>query len=112
MSDTEVLRRFNRTYIQRIGALDRAFLGVGLPLGAARLVFEIGSGDRTTVRELRARLGLDSGHLARQLRRLEDEGLVATAPDPHDRRRRTVQLTGKGRSFRDRLDERSEELAR
>ena len=34
------------------------------------------------MRDLRARLGLDSGHLARQLRRLEDDGLVTMAPDP------------------------------
>ncbi len=110
MTVTDVLRRFNRTYTQRIGALDESFLGLGLPLGAARLVFEIG-GSGATVRDLRARLGLDSGHLARQLRRLEDDGLVRVAPDVDDRRRRTAQLTAKGRALRARLDDRSEELA-
>jgi DNA-binding MarR family transcriptional regulator/GNAT superfamily N-acetyltransferase len=110
MTPTEVLRRFNRTYTQRIGALDESFLGLGLPLGAARLVFEIGE-PGATARDLRTRLGLDSGHLARQLRRLEDDGLVHVAPDPHDRRRRTVRLTGKGRALRARLDDRSEQLA-
>src|SRR4051794_12382980 len=110
MTATEVLRRFNRTYTQRIGALDESFLGLGLPLGAARLVFEIGEAG-ATARDLRTRLGLDSGHLARQLRRLEDDGLVRVAPDPGDRRRRTVRLTPKGRSLRRRLDDRSEQLA-
>lgn len=110
MTTTEVLRRFNRTYTQRIGALDESFLGLGLPLGAARLVFEIGESG-AAVRDLRARLGLDSGHLARQLRRLEDEGLVSVVPDPADRRRRTARLTGKGRALRKRLDARSEQLA-
>jgi DNA-binding MarR family transcriptional regulator/GNAT superfamily N-acetyltransferase len=110
MTATEVLRRFNRTYTQRIGALDESFLGLGLPLGAARLVFEIGEAG-ATVRDLRTRLGLDSGHLARQLRRLEDDGLVRVAPDPGDRRRRTVRLTAKGRSLLRRLDDRSEQLA-
>ena len=81
MTVTDVLRRFNRTYTQRIGALDESFLGLGLPLGAARLVFEIGEAG-ATVRDLRARLDLDSGQLARQLRRLEDDGLVLVAPDP------------------------------
>ena len=57
-----MLRRFNRTYTQRIGALDESFLGLGLPLGAG----PAGLRDRrrpggTTVRDLRARLGLDSG---------------------------------------------------
>jgi DNA-binding MarR family transcriptional regulator/GNAT superfamily N-acetyltransferase len=110
MTVTDVLRRFNRTYTQRIGALDESFLGLGLPLGAARLVFEIGAAG-ATVRDLRARLDLDSGQLARQLRRLEDDGLVLVAPDQADRRRRTVQLTGPGRAFRAQLDDRSEQLA-
>jgi DNA-binding MarR family transcriptional regulator/GNAT superfamily N-acetyltransferase len=112
MADTDVLRRFNRTYTQRIGALDESFLGLGLPLGLARLVFEIGSErDGVTARDLRRRLGLDSGHLARQLRALEERGLVDVRPDPGDRRRRTVTLTGAGRSLRRRLDDRSEALA-
>ena len=38
-----VVRRFNRSYTQRIGALDDSFLGMGLPLGTARLLFEIGA---------------------------------------------------------------------
>src|SRR5215216_1846096 len=106
----EVLRRFNRTYTQRIGALDESFLGLGLPLGAARLVFEIGEAG-ATVRDLRVRLGLDSGQLARQLRRLEDDGLVTVVPDPADRRRRTARLTRSGHPLRRRLDDRSEQLA-
>jgi len=105
-----VLRQFNRTYTQRIGALEESFLGLGIPLGAARLVFEIGEAG-ATARDLRSRLGLDSGHLARQLRRLEDDGLVLVAPDPGDRRRRTVELTTKGRALLERLDDRSEALA-
>ncbi|GAB3256301.1 GNAT family N-acetyltransferase [Nocardioides dilutus] len=112
MGDTDVIRRFNRTYTQRIGALDESFLGLGLPLGLARLVFEIGSepGD-PTVRDLRVRLGLDSGHLARQLRSLEERELVEVRPDPADRRRRVVTLTRSGRVLRRRLDDRSEHLA-
>jgi len=112
MGDTDVVRRFNRTYTRRIGALDESFLGLGLPLGLARLVFEIGSEPGgATARDLRVRLGLDSGHLARQLRALEERGLVDVRPDPADRRRRVVTLTRSGRTLRRRLDDRSEELA-
>lgn len=110
--ETAVVRRFNRTYTQRIGALDDSFLGLGLPLGLARLVFEIGADPGgTTARDLRARLGLDSGHLARRLRSLEQRHLVEVTPDPADRRRRLVTLTRRGHALRRRLDERSEELA-
>lgn len=112
MSATEVVRRFNRTYTRRIGVLDESFLGTGRPLAVSRLLFEVGSADGgTTARDLRERLGLDSGHLSRMLRRLEREGLVETVADPADRRRRLVLLTDAGRSAHRELDERSEELA-
>lgn len=112
MSTTAVVRRFNRTYTQRIGALEESFLGLGLPLGQARLVHEVGGGPSgATVLDLRTRLGLDSGHLARQLRALEGRGLVAVRPDPADRRRRVVTLTAAGLRLRERLEQRSEQLA-
>ncbi|WP_218925976.1 bifunctional helix-turn-helix transcriptional regulator/GNAT family N-acetyltransferase [Xylanimonas oleitrophica] len=109
--DVGVLRRFNRSYTQRIGVLDDSFLGTGMPLGTARLLFEIGTQPGTT-RALRARLGLDSGYLSRLLRRLEREGLVAVVPDPADRRRRLVDLTDPGRAAWEELDRRSERTAR
>ena len=108
---TAVLRRFNRTYTQRIGALDESFLGTGRPLGPSRLLFEVGS-TGASVRELRDRLGLDSGYLSRLLRYLERDGLVDVRPDPDDARRRRVTLTRRGRTAWRRLDDRSEELAR
>jgi DNA-binding MarR family transcriptional regulator/GNAT superfamily N-acetyltransferase len=111
MEHTAVLRRFNRTYTQRIGALDESFLGTGRPLGPSRLLFEIGE-DGATVRELRDRLGLDSGYLSRMLRSLEADELVAGRPAADDRRRRRVTLTRRGRTAWRRLDDRSEQLAR
>lgn len=113
MTAVDVLRRFNRTYTQRIGALDDSFLGLGLPLGTARLLFEIGADgpDGAVVADLRARLGLDSGYLSRLLRDLEGRGLAHTAPAADDRRRRVVRLTDDGTSLRRRLDERSDALA-
>lgn len=111
MESTAVLRRFNRTYTQRIGALGETFLGLGLPLASARLLFEIGYVGPVTAQGLRARLGLDSGYLSRLLRGLEERALVAVAIDPDDRRRRVVSLTRAGDRMLTRLDQRSEELA-
>jgi DNA-binding MarR family transcriptional regulator len=107
---TATLRRFNRTYSQRVGALDESFLGLGWPLGASRLIFEIGESG-TTARELRERLDLDSGYLSRLLRRLSRAAVVTVAPDVADRRRRLVTLTAEGRRVRHELDRRSDEQA-
>jgi DNA-binding MarR family transcriptional regulator/N-acetylglutamate synthase-like GNAT family acetyltransferase len=108
-----VVRRFNRAYTQRIGALDESFLGMGLPLSAMRLIYEIGTGTQpVTVHALRTRLSLDSGYLSRLLRRLEDGGLVALSPDPADGRRRVVVLTRKGTRRWQELEARSEARAR
>ena len=108
---TEALRRFNRTYTQRIGVLDESFLGTGRPLAVSRLLFEVGSGHAPSVRDLRERLDLDSGHVSRMLRALESEGLVETVPEETDRRRRVVRLTAPGRRAYDDLDRRSEARA-
>ena len=108
--EIDVVRRFNRSYTTRIGVLEESFLGMGMPLGPLRLLFEIGNGPATT-QALRARLGLDSGYLSRLLRRLEGEGLVALTPDPADRRRRHVELTAAGRDFWAELERRSEQRA-
>lgn len=109
-TETAVLRRFNRGYTQRIGALEDSFLGVGLPLGSARLLFEIGS-EPGSIHDLRTRLDLDSGYLSRLLRGLERKGYVAVRPDPSDRRRRLLGLTPSGRDLWLELEQRSEDRA-
>jgi DNA-binding MarR family transcriptional regulator/GNAT superfamily N-acetyltransferase len=107
----EQVRRFNRTVTERVGALNDHFLGTDRPLGEARLLWEIGPGG-CEVRQLRSRLGLDSGYLSRLLRSLEAAGLVEVAVSGGDRRIRVARLTGAGRAERAALDERSDALAR
>jgi DNA-binding MarR family transcriptional regulator/GNAT superfamily N-acetyltransferase len=113
MSDAMVaqVRRFNRTVTERVGALNDHFLGLGRPLGEARLLWEIGL-DGCEVRLLRSRLGLDSGYLSRLLRSLEAAGLVEVVASASDRRIRVARLTAAGRAERAVLDERSDDLAR
>jgi DNA-binding MarR family transcriptional regulator/ribosomal protein S18 acetylase RimI-like enzyme len=110
VDDVETVRHFNRTVTARIGALEDEYLARGRPLGASRVLWELGQVHDT--RTLRARLGLDSGYLSRLLRRLEGEGLVTTQPDPADQRVRRVQLTAAGRRERAVLDARSDDVAR
>lgn len=103
-------RSFNRTVAERIGALDDRFLGRARPMGEARILWEVGP-DGIEVRELRARLGLDSGYTSRVLRSLERQGLVAVDASPDDRRVRRVQLTEEGLAERAELDRRSDAIA-
>jgi DNA-binding MarR family transcriptional regulator len=107
---TQRVRSFNRTVTQRIGALQDEYLARGRPLGASRVLWEVGE-DPIDVRALRARLDLDSGYLSRLLRTLESEGLVAVDPGAGDRRVRTVRLTDAGRAERAVLDRESDALA-
>jgi DNA-binding MarR family transcriptional regulator/GNAT superfamily N-acetyltransferase len=105
------VRSFNRAVTQRVGALQDAYLSRGRPLGASRVLWEIGD-DAADVRALRVRLDLDSGYLSRLLRSLERDGLVAVGADRADKRVRTARLTAAGRAERRLLDRRSDELAR
>ena len=104
------VRRFNRAVTQRAGALSDAFLARGRPLGQARLLWEIGP-DGRDVRDLRARLDLDSGYLSRLLRALERDGMVTVEVNEADGRLRTARLTAAGEAERAELDRRSDEAA-
>ena len=112
MNDTARLqvRSFNRSVTQRIGALQDEYLARGRPLGASRVLWEVGR-DGTDLRALRARLDLDSGYLSRLVRGLERDGLVVVEPGSDDRRVRAIHLTDAGRAERAVLDERSDALA-
>src|SRR5262245_9204150 len=112
--DAEHVRRvrsFNRTVSQRIGALKDHFLDRDRPLGEARLLYEIGRAG-ADVRDLRARLELDSGYVSRLLRSLERQRLVQAQPAANDGRVRRVRLTRGGlREVRE-LDRRADALAK
>jgi DNA-binding MarR family transcriptional regulator/ribosomal protein S18 acetylase RimI-like enzyme len=106
-----VIRGFNRSVTRRIGALDAHYLGRKGPLVESRMLFEIGA-DGVPVRDLRARLGLDSGFVSRMLRSLERQGLVRTVqPAGGDGRIRVAQLTSAGRAELRKINKLSDSLA-
>jgi DNA-binding MarR family transcriptional regulator/ribosomal protein S18 acetylase RimI-like enzyme len=104
------VRAFNRIVAERIGALADGFLGRGRPYGESRVLWEIGL-QGAEVRELRARLGLDSGYVSRVLRSLEKEGLITVEASRGDGRVRLARLTRAGRAERAVLERRSDRLA-
>lgn len=104
------VRRFHRLVTQRAGALDQNFLGRNRPLGESRVLFEIGE-TGVDLRDLRARLGLDSGYLSRVLQALEARGLVRVGAGRGDDRVRRARLTRKGRAEVDEMNRRSDRVA-
>jgi DNA-binding MarR family transcriptional regulator/GNAT superfamily N-acetyltransferase len=104
------VRAFNRLVAERIGVIGDRFLGRGRPMGESRTLWEIGP-KGAEVRELRARLGLDSGYASRVLQSLERQGLVTLATSSDDRRVRYVELTPAGRAEWNELDRRSDQVA-
>lgn len=106
---TEV-RAFNRAVSERIGALDDSFLGRGRPMAESRLLWEVGL-DGCEMRQLRARLGLDSGYLTRVVASLREQGMISVRTSAADGRVRTLRLTPAGRRERATLDRLSDIVA-
>ncbi len=104
------VRRFYRALTLRVGVFTDSFLGRGRPLAQSRLLFEIGRAG-AEVRELRARLDLDSGYLSRLLRSLEKQGLVEVGQVESDLRSRRAQLTAAGVAELDELDQLGDRFA-
>lgn len=104
------VRRFNRLVTQRAGALDDHFLGRNRPLGASRVLFEIGAAG-ADLRDLRAKLGLDSGYLTRVIQSLESARLVRLRSTAQDGRVRRVELTRKGKAEFAEMNRRSDQAA-
>jgi DNA-binding MarR family transcriptional regulator/GNAT superfamily N-acetyltransferase len=104
------VRRFNRLVTQRAGALNDQFLGRDRPLGESRLLYEIGA-EGADLRDLRRRLGLDSGYVSRLVSALERKGLVRLSRSPEDQRVREARLTAAGRRELREMNQRSDEAA-
>lgn len=104
------VRRFHRLVTQRAGALEDRFLGRERPLGESRVLYEIGPAG-ATLRDLRARLGLDSGYLSRLVQSLVSAKLVRLEADPDDERLRRARLTNAGLAEYAEVNRRSDEAA-
>ena len=104
------VRRFHRLVTQRAGALDDHFLGRDRPLGESRVLYEIGPRG-ADLRDLRARLGLDSGYLSRIVQKLTAAGLIEVRTGPRDERVRTAYLTRAGLAEIEEMNRRSDDVA-
>jgi DNA-binding MarR family transcriptional regulator/GNAT superfamily N-acetyltransferase len=110
MNRIDAIRRFNRFYTRRIGALQQGYMGSPFPLPQARVLYELGQRGECTASELGADLDLDLGYLSRLLQGLRRQGLVQGEAAREDARRVRLSLTARGRKFYQQLDTRSREL--
>jgi DNA-binding MarR family transcriptional regulator/GNAT superfamily N-acetyltransferase len=110
MNRIDAVRRFNRVYTRRIGALQQGYMGSPFPLPQARVLYELGQRGVCTASELGAELDLDLGYLSRLLQSLRRQAVVQGEPSREDARRVRLSLTPKGRKAYQLLDTRSRDL--
>ena len=92
------IRRFNRFWTRRIGALGEGHLETPFSLTEARVLYELAQRDSATATELIQELGLDAGYLSRILRSFQERGLVDRRTSAADARQNRVSLTDAGRA--------------
>jgi len=112
ISEQEIaaVRSFNRLVTRQVGALNDRYMG-RRPLGELRVLFEIGEAGATP-RDIRMRLGLDSGYVSRVIGSLKRAGLVTSEFDAADRRTRRLRVTAAGRAEMRELDRMADARAR
>jgi DNA-binding MarR family transcriptional regulator/GNAT superfamily N-acetyltransferase len=100
----DAVRRFNRFYTRRIGALGEGHLGTPFSLTEARVAYELAQRGTAIATELGQELGLDAGYLSRILRGFQERGLIARRPSETDARQSHLSLTDAGRAAFAELD--------
>lgn len=105
-----IVRKFYRLVTQRAGALEDHFLGRDRPLGESRVLYEIGP-DGADLRQVRLRLGLDSGYLSRIVQSLASKELITVRVGSDDERLRRAELTVSGLAELELMNRRSDEAA-
>jgi DNA-binding MarR family transcriptional regulator/N-acetylglutamate synthase-like GNAT family acetyltransferase len=91
------VRRFNRFYTRRIGALNTGFLDSPFSLAEVRVLYELAHRERCTATDLARHLDMDAGYLSRLLAGLQRMRLVRRRTSRADARRAELSLTAKGR---------------
>lgn len=106
------LRRFNRFYTRRMGALDPHYMGSELSLVEARIFYEIAVGEPVLAKRIQDELGVDPGYLSRIIGKFARRGWIERGRGA-DARERPIALTGEGRAAFAALDARTfDETAR
>lgn len=106
---TGAIRRFNRFYTARIGALGGQHLGTPYSLTEARVLYELGDHGPATAAALAQALEADPAQVSRTVARLTRAKLVSRERHAQDGRALTLSLSAAGRREFQRLDQLSRE---
>jgi DNA-binding MarR family transcriptional regulator/N-acetylglutamate synthase-like GNAT family acetyltransferase len=94
----EAVRRFNRFYTRRIGALRPRVYGSRFSLAEVRVLYELAHAEGApTASDLQRALDLDAGYLSRILRAFDAQGYVRKTRSETDGRNFHLALTAAGR---------------
>jgi DNA-binding MarR family transcriptional regulator/GNAT superfamily N-acetyltransferase len=96
--EIDAVRRFNRLYTLRVGALGGGHLGSKFSLTEVRVLYEIANRTNLSASRLTSDLGIDAGYLSRILRRFERMKLLVRKASPGDGRMTYLQLTRAGKA--------------
>ncbi len=97
INDAAIEARIHQVAYDRFEDAAAAYIGVNRT--AMRCMDVLDQAGQLTPGEIAVQTGLTSGAVTAMLDRLERLGLVQRQPDPSDRRRVLVQLTGKARQL-------------
>ena len=103
----QAVRQFSRFYTRRIGVLQERLLGSEFSLTEVRVLYELAHREHSTASEICDVLGLDAGYLSRILRHFVSRKLIVRERSREDARHFGLQLTPKGRTIFDSLDQQS-----
>jgi DNA-binding MarR family transcriptional regulator len=98
-----LLQQITRTYYELLPAFERY---MGMTRSRWHLLKQLFSEDQLSQTALQQRAGVDGAAVTRQMKQLEEAGLVVRRVDPRDNRFTLVSLTPEGRQLVARLLER------
>lgn len=95
--NSRLIYLFKRAQLELADLHDELLSPLGISHGELTILLFIDAGEPESQQQVGRRLGVDRTTMVALIDGLEGKGLVARRPDPADRRRNVIALTGAGR---------------
>lgn len=104
----ENIRELLQIFVRRFGLLNadccESCCGEAVSLGQSHILFEISRQKNSAMQQVAEELGMDITTFSRQIKTLEQKGLVSKRPDEEDRRINLLSLTPDGERVKSQID--------